>query len=61
MIVFFQLGSIFGCYMFGTQFVFIFDPSALKEFYKLPENEASFTEATRAFLGLKLPAELLGE
>lgn len=31
----------------------------LKDFYSVPETEASFQQATRGFLGFKVPEELM--
>lgn len=45
--------------VFGFRLVFIFSPHGLHEFYRLREEDASFTEATRTLLGLKLPAETM--
>ena len=38
---------------------FVFSPTGLRSLYELPEEVASFTEATRTLIGLKLPAEML--
>lgn len=54
-----RLGDTFALEAFGLRLFFVFSPEALKDLYALPEEDASFTEATRSLLGLKLPPELL--
>ena len=51
----FQYGDDFVLAMFGTEMLFTFSAPGLEALYKIKEVDASFTEATRAFLGLKLP------
>jgi cytochrome P450 len=41
--------------MFGAEMLFTFDPVGLRSLYQVRESDASFTEATRGLLGLKLP------
>jgi len=45
--------------LFGFRLFCVFSPLGLKSFYALPEADASFAEATRTLLGLKLPSDLL--
>eukprot|EP00117_Sycon_ciliatum_P048356 scpid65450/ scgid34438/ 24-hydroxycholesterol 7-alpha-hydroxylase; Cytochrome P450 39A1; Oxysterol 7-alpha-hydroxylase len=54
-----QHGDNFILEMFGTDMFFTFSAKGLEALYKIREADASFTEATRAFLGLKLPGELV--
>lgn len=53
-----QYGDTFITYMFGVKFFWVFSPSGVQSLYKIRESEASFTEATRGLLSLKLPAEI---
>ncbi len=39
----------------------MFSPEGLRSLYEVREREASFTEATRGLLGLKLPHEIIAE
>jgi len=52
-------GDTFLVYMFGMKLFFVFSAEDLKTLYTLPENEASFSKATRVFLGLKVPNEIV--
>lgn len=54
-----ELGDTFLVETFGFRLLFLFSPVGLRSLYALPENVASFTEATRALLGFKLPPEIL--
>jgi cytochrome P450 len=53
-----RLGDTFVLDAFGLRLLFLFSPEGLKSLYALREEDASFTEATRSLLGLKLPPEL---
>ncbi len=44
--------------MFGITMVCTFSPRGLRSLYEVREKEASFTEATKGLLGLKLPPEV---
>lgn len=44
---------------FGLKLFFVFSPQGLADFYRVPETDGSFTEATRGFLGFKVPEEIL--
>jgi hypothetical protein len=52
-------GDNFVVFMFGFKMFFTFSKQGLEDLYKASENEASFQEATRTLLQLKLPEELL--
>jgi cytochrome P450 len=52
-------GDVFVLYVFGLHLFFVFSAKGLQDFYGVPETDASFTEATRGFLGYKVPEELL--
>jgi cytochrome P450 len=52
-------GDNFLLFMFGRYFLYVFSTSGLTSLYNIRENEASFVEATKGLLGLKLPAEVL--
>eukprot|EP01091_Cochliopodium_minus_P002260 TRINITY_DN12123_c0_g1_i1.p1 TRINITY_DN12123_c0_g1~~TRINITY_DN12123_c0_g1_i1.p1 ORF type:complete len:485 (-),score=111.29 TRINITY_DN12123_c0_g1_i1:30-1391(-) len=52
-------GDIFLLHAFGVKMFFVFSKEELIEFYKVPEKDASFNEATRGFLGYKVPEEIL--
>lgn len=52
-------GDAFLLEIFGFRLFFVFSPQGLRSLYELPEDTASFTEATRTLIGLKLPRELL--
>ena len=54
-----SLGETFIVSLFGFDLLFVFSPAAVRALYKLPEHDASFTEATRTLIGFKLPPELL--
>lgn len=54
-----QHGDTFLLYMFGRYFLYTFSTSGLKALYGLRESDASFAEATKGLLGLKLPPEVL--
>lgn len=45
--------------MFGRHFLYTFSTSGLAALYGMREADASFTEATKGLLGLKLPDEFL--
>jgi cytochrome P450 len=55
-----RVGDVFQAKIFGFDLLFVFSPAGLRSLYQLPEDVASFTEATRALIGLKLPPSLLG-
>jgi len=55
-----QIGDSFLVEAFGFRLFFLFSPEGLRSLYQLPEEHASFSEATRTLIGFKLPAELLG-
>jgi hypothetical protein len=46
-----RLGDIFLLQVFGIKLFFVFSAEGLKDFYNVPETDASFTEATKGFLG----------
>jgi cytochrome P450 len=52
-------GDTFLLQTFGFDLLFVFSPEGVRSLYKLPEAQASFTEATRTLIGFKLPPELL--
>jgi cytochrome P450 len=52
-------GDTFLLDAFGFELLFLFSPAGVRSLYKLPEKQASFAEATRTLIGLKLPGELL--
>lgn len=54
-----RLGDAFLLDVLGFRLFFLFSPGGLRSLYELPEEVASFTEATRTLIGLKLPRELL--
>ena len=54
-----RLGDAFLLDVLGFRLFFLFSPEGLRSLYELPEDVASFTEATRTLIGLKLPRELL--
>jgi cytochrome P450 len=54
-----RVGDAFLLELFGFKLFFVFSPAGLRSLYELPEDVASFTEATRTLIGLKLPAEML--
>lgn len=54
-----RLGDTFLLDAMGLRMLFLFSPEGLRSLYALPEEDASFTEATRSLLGLKLPPELI--
>ena len=53
-----RLGDTFVAYLFGVRFLFTFSSTGLKSLYSIKEADASFTEATKGLLGLKLPQEV---
>jgi cytochrome P450 len=55
-----EVGDTFLLEAFGMRLLFLFSPAGLASLYRLPEEDASFTEATRTLIGFKLPPELLG-
>ena len=52
-------GDSFLLELLGFRLFFLFSPDGLRSLYELPEEVASFTEATRTLIGLKLPREML--
>ena len=49
-----RLGAdVFVLDLFGLRLFFVFSPAALAQFYRVPETDASFAEATKSFLGVK--------
>jgi len=52
-------GDAFLLELLGFRLFFVFSPAGLHSLYELPEDVASFTEATRTLIGLKLPPEML--
>jgi cytochrome P450 len=53
-----RLGDTFVLDVAGFELFCVFGPVGLRSLYVLPEDEASFGQATRTLLGLKLPPEL---
>jgi cytochrome P450 len=53
-----RLGDTFLLDVAGFDLFCVFGPVGLRSLYALPEDEASFGQATRTLLGLKLPPEL---
>lgn len=53
-----RLGDTFLLRVAGFDLFCVFGPVGLRSLYALPEDEASFGQATRTLLGLKLPPEL---
>jgi cytochrome P450 len=53
-----RLGDTFLLDVAGFELFCVFGPIGLRSLYALPEDEASFGQATRTLLGLKLPPEL---
>ncbi|HXJ34766.1 MAG TPA: cytochrome P450 [Candidatus Eisenbacteria bacterium] len=51
-------GDTFLVDLIGFRLLFVFGPIGLRSLYGLAEEDASFGEATRTLLGLKLPPEL---
>lgn len=55
-----ELGSdVFLLEVFGVKLFFVFSAAGLDDFYNVPESQASFTEATKGFLGVKVPEEIM--
>lgn len=54
-------GDTFILHIFGIRMFCVFSPRGLRELYSVREADASFTEATRGLLGLKLPHEVIAE
>jgi cytochrome P450 len=52
-----RVGDTFIVHAFGFRLFFTFSNTGLRSLYRVRESEASFTEATRGLLGLKLPPE----
>lgn len=52
-------GDTFLVEVCGYRMLFVFSPVGLHSLYALAEEDASFTEATKALIGLRLPPELL--
>jgi hypothetical protein len=48
------VGDTFVLEAFGLKLFFTFSAKGLSYFYQIPETNASFTEATRGFLGFKV-------
>ncbi len=53
-----QIGDTFILQMFGARMLFVFSARGVRSLYQLPEADASFTEATRSLLSLKIPEEV---
>jgi hypothetical protein len=53
------VGDVFILEAFGLKLFFVFSNKGLTDFYRIPETNASFLEATRAFLGYKVPKEVM--
>jgi cytochrome P450 len=53
-----RLGDTFLLELAGFRLFCVFGPIGVRSLYAMPEGEASFGEATRTLLGLKLPPEL---
>src|SRR6185436_3724001 len=53
-----RLGDTFLLEVAGFTLFCVFGPVGLRSLYALAEDDASFGEATRTLLGLKLPPEL---
>ncbi len=53
------VGDSFIVYAFGLKLLCTFSRTGLRSLYTVREADASFTEATRGLLGLKLPPEVL--
>lgn len=53
-----EVGDTFILEAFGLKLFFVFSKKGLTDFYHISESSASFLEATRAFLGYKVPAEV---
>ena len=56
-----RVGDTFVVYLFGFRLFCVFSPAGLRALYEVRERDASFTEATRGLLGLKLPPEVIAE
>ncbi len=54
-----KYGDTFIVYLFGIKLFCVFSPEGLHSLYSVREIDASFTEATRGLLGLKLPEEVI--
>ena len=54
-----RYGDTFLVEVCGYQMLFVFSPVGLRSLYALAEEDASFTQATKALIGLRLPPELL--
>ena len=52
-------GDVFILKAFGLRLFFVFGEHELREFYGIREKDASFAEATRGFLGFKVPELIL--
>ena len=50
-----QYGDTFILHLFGAKLFCVFSSPGLRALYSVRENDASFTEATKGLLGLKLP------
>lgn len=53
-------GDTFVLDAFGFRLLLTFSPIGLRSLYAAPEQQASFTAATRTLIGFKVPDELLG-
>src|SRR6185436_11051029 len=53
-----RLGDTFLLEVAGFRLFCVFGPIGVRSLYALPEDDASFGQATRTLLGLKLPPEL---
>lgn len=54
-------GDTFVVYLFGLRLFCVFSNDGLRSLYTVREADASFTEATRGLLGLKLPKEIIAD
>ena len=56
-----QHGDTFVLRMFGINMLYVFSSAGLRTLYMARESDASFTEATKGLLGLKLPPEAMAD
>jgi hypothetical protein len=56
-----QHGDTFVLRMFGINMLCVFSCTGLRSLYMARESDASFTEATKGLLGLKLPKEAMAD
>ena len=54
-------GDTFILYLFGIKLFCLFSQEGLSYLYQVRESDASFTEATKGLLGLKIPKELTSD